>query len=753
MTNIDVYAAGLIDGEGCIYVQDTARKGQKVYSPVVEIGMSEKALPVLKVMQHHYQGSISQHREATERWSAAYHWRVNGAKAAECLRRLQPHLILKSEQARLAIRTDDIRSALIPPGATYARWTEEAADRCAVIRRRIQELNAKGPESPAIAEMEKIYGPPTARLVAGQWVTDQADLLSDLGWEPYSGPWSTSGFACPGAFWMRNTSEFPSVVVASSLSDILESPGPHLRKFFLSAKAAQGILRRAAKRGRVLPAQLQAALESLAGSGGGLVPTVSSKWSKGTGGPSGDECQNLVLDDTHTHTHTVSTLQARYYDNQAQAGHLIAQPSTVIGGGLVHSLTSEGHDASEDGTGRGTPIITYSPDVASTLSSGQSSPGVSAPGRRQEDDHNIVAEQWWGAFHMTQDPISSETHTPCLGANAQVGVLYSIMPMNSGTDYKARAVEVAQPLMTTPTGGNQGGDYIVQPLAIRGREGGAELEAGEPGAPYNALRAGDGDGDGGSSRQSLIAVNRHAETIVRRLTPTECERLQGYPDGWTAYVLKDVLATIITSWDALYALWPNVAEQLQHMESASCITSESNGTELSIFRNVTNGNLTNASRVTGWLGLTEQGDGAVAITNHGSGTATRSNRNVKPQSETQKPSVSPRSTAALPRLQLAGTCDEEKSSTISTLIRAMTSLETCSSATTTLNTSKFTVHWNVQPPPYSALDSFTLRMASTKSANDSARYRQLGNSVAVPCVEWIARRLIAVHDRIEEVPF
>jgi DNA (cytosine-5)-methyltransferase 1 len=22
---------------------------------------------------------------------------------------------------------------------------------------------------------------------------------------------------------------------------------------------------------------------------------------------------------------------------------------------------------------------------------------------------------------------------------------------------------------------------------------------------------------------------------VRRLTPTECERLQGYPDGWTEY--------------------------------------------------------------------------------------------------------------------------------------------------------------------------------------------------------------------------
>ncbi len=25
------------------------------------------------------------------------------------------------------------------------------------------------------------------------------------------------------------------------------------------------------------------------------------------------------------------------------------------------------------------------------------------------------------------------------------------------------------------------------------------------------------------------------QQTVRRLTPTECERLQGFPDGWTAY--------------------------------------------------------------------------------------------------------------------------------------------------------------------------------------------------------------------------
>lgn len=28
-------------------------------------------------------------------------------------------------------------------------------------------------------------------------------------------------------------------------------------------------------------------------------------------------------------------------------------------------------------------------------------------------------------------------------------------------------------------------------------------------------------------------LNEHTKSIVRRLTPVECERLQGFPDGWT----------------------------------------------------------------------------------------------------------------------------------------------------------------------------------------------------------------------------
>ena len=137
-------------------------------------------------------------------------------------------------------------------------------------------------------------------------------------------------------------------------------------------------------------------------------------------------------------------------------------------GTRTHALTAEGHDASEDGTGRGTPVVAIPqnqrgeialsrtmsalstgggkpgqgyPLIAATLTAGTSRPGVGAPGRRQEDDFNLVA------FHLTQDPISGPV-VPSLGA----------------------------------TSGGQG-----------------------------------------------VA----SSTEVRRLTPLECERLQGAPDGWT----------------------------------------------------------------------------------------------------------------------------------------------------------------------------------------------------------------------------
>ena len=58
-----------------------------------------------------------------------------------------------------------------------------------------------------------------------------------------------------------NTTEAPSEEIPSHLSDILErNPDP---KYNLSAKACQGILNRASRRGKKLPPMLQEALEQV----------------------------------------------------------------------------------------------------------------------------------------------------------------------------------------------------------------------------------------------------------------------------------------------------------------------------------------------------------------------------------------------------------------------------------------------------------------------------------------------------------
>lgn len=59
---------------------------------------------------------------------------------------------------------------------------------------------------------------------------------------------------------MRSFGEYPSVENASVLSQILEEDAPV--KYSLSAKACQGILNRANKRGKALPDVLQKALEA-----------------------------------------------------------------------------------------------------------------------------------------------------------------------------------------------------------------------------------------------------------------------------------------------------------------------------------------------------------------------------------------------------------------------------------------------------------------------------------------------------------
>jgi len=92
--------------------------------------------------------------------------------------------------------------------------------------------------------------------------------------------------------------------------------------------------------------------------------------------------------------------------------------------------------------------------------------------------------------------------------------------MNSGRDYKARPVDVSQPIMASRPGGNQGGDVVVQAVAFAQNTRDEVREM----AVVGALAA-----NPGMKQTSFI---RQAPA-VRRLTCTECERLQGFPDGYT----------------------------------------------------------------------------------------------------------------------------------------------------------------------------------------------------------------------------
>ncbi len=81
---------------------------------------------------------------------------------------------------------------------------------------------------------------------------------------PFSGAWSSAGMGSPTECWTLNFSDWLSDASVCSLSDILET-GDLPARFYLSAKACAGILRRAEKRGKTLPPQLARALRAAAG--------------------------------------------------------------------------------------------------------------------------------------------------------------------------------------------------------------------------------------------------------------------------------------------------------------------------------------------------------------------------------------------------------------------------------------------------------------------------------------------------------
>lgn len=153
---------------------------------------------------------------------------------------------------------------------------------------------------------------------------------------------------------------------------------------------------------------------------------------------------------------------------------------------VTHSLRGEGFDASEDGTGRGTPLVPVVFDTTQITSvANRSNPQPGDPCHPLAAGAHAPAIAFPANLSGTQHA-STENLAPAMGAKNPTAVAHAIQ---------------AGALRVNPASGPDG--VGVQADHAYTLEARAEVQA----------------------MQTAMQV--------RRLTPTECERLQGFPDGYT----------------------------------------------------------------------------------------------------------------------------------------------------------------------------------------------------------------------------
>lgn len=376
------------------------------------------------------------------------------------------------------------------------------------------------------------------------------DILGQPYWEilsPYVGESST-----------LNTGVCPRVVRGSSLWQILE-PHPQ-RKYYLSRKACLGILRRARKRGKELPATLKLALEMQSGlrmidlvilAQMGLIKAYHIN-QRNEGIDLGDTAGALMATSNLQMQTFVAGTSVAFAANQRdevrdlgdKAGALGAQP------GMKQQTFVAGFSA---GAGASAGGIGYREGVAPTLKAGGS--GNSMP--------SVLCINDQGGERM--DVTVDKTAT----LRAQMDNHQPLIFESHGMDARYRQMGSVAPAMSARcgTGGNNVPLVEEQVYCLAGNTIDREPENGGNGIGYQenvaytltgfdrhavcsvpevvgALCKGDEKGAGsqyveqGKCLVDLYTCEPAGDKdlpilLIRRLTPLECERLQGFPDGWT----------------------------------------------------------------------------------------------------------------------------------------------------------------------------------------------------------------------------
>lgn len=98
------YLGGILDGEGTIQVNKKNNKGNKspAYSIAVEVGNTDKRL--IDWLEQKFGGGTWFEESKKANWKDKHTWTVTGYNAHKLLSKVKDNLLLKKEQAEIAIR-------------------------------------------------------------------------------------------------------------------------------------------------------------------------------------------------------------------------------------------------------------------------------------------------------------------------------------------------------------------------------------------------------------------------------------------------------------------------------------------------------------------------------------------------------------------------------------------------------------------------------------------------------------------------
>ena len=380
-------------------------------------------------------------------------------------------------------------------------------------------------------------------------------------WE-YDPPWL-------GSFGMLNTSECPKDAVECSLWQILQATAPS--RYSLSQTACLGILRRAACRGKSLPPLLEAALRMQAGldppapiSGEAKAYHINQR-NEGIDpdGVSGAlmATQNLQMQTFITNPGSSQSgpqKQIAFAANQRDevrdlhdvAGALQAQPGlkqqTFVAGFSAGAGASAGTIGYQEGvspTLKGSPSGNCMPSILCINDQGgqimECSEDVTGTLRAQEHGHQPLILRPTGPKVYENHGIDGRytgPHDVAPTMSARYGTGGNNIPLVQQEEVICIAGNAID--RQPQNGGNGFGWQRDISYTLTATDKHAVIK------PYQetvgALCRGDEKGIGNqyvSQDKCIIAgeitEEYSATNLVRRLTPLECERLQGYPDGWT----------------------------------------------------------------------------------------------------------------------------------------------------------------------------------------------------------------------------